>query len=124
MLAQLHAQEGRRASDAKCLARVPFQPVSDEDGDTSVAKWHLLENPIFLPLQPLDVIDEFAFLITNQDNNQLPLKFGPATVINLELRNMEYASNFSLSIDADLSRYGQYAIRLRIDNWWQLISLL
>lgn len=102
-LAQLHAQEGPRASDAKCLARVPFQPASGDD-DTSVARWHLLENPIFLPLQPLDVIDEFAFLITDQDNNQLPLKFGPATVINLELRNMEYASTFSLSIDADLSR--------------------
>ena len=91
-LAELNPRTSPALGDDQCLARVPFLKCR-----TSQTFWYDITHPIPIQLTNCSSIQEFNFLITDEENNQLQLEDGPTTVLTLELTEMMYADQFSIT---------------------------
>jgi hypothetical protein len=97
-LSQLAPQIAPSQSDAQVLARIPFEKESISP------VWHRIEEPIFYPLTNISTIYELSFLITDENNKQLPLSDGPTSIIYLELRMSQYSASFSMTLSSSVSK--------------------
>ena len=94
-LSELNPKTSPALGDDQCLARIPF--ISNDSKSHSSTFWYDMQYPIPIQLTSCTVLQELNFLITDEDNNQLQLQSGPTTVLNLEVTEMEYTDQFSVT---------------------------
>ena len=82
--------------DSRCLARIPYPSQIAEDATTFTYEF---ENPIHHPLLHTNKLTELSFHITDQKNNQLELDGGISTLIVLNIEEMEFQEQFSITVN-------------------------
>lgn len=103
-LNELNPRTSAALGDDQCLARIPF--IKHSNSQHSSTFWYDILHPIPIQLANCSALHELNFLITDQDNKQLQLTSGPTTVLTMELSEMEYSDQFSMTCNPyDYTRY-------------------
>ena len=93
-LNEINPQASTKNGNERCLAVFPFPKRH-----TLPTFWYEFDHPIHVPLDNLDVIKEFNFWITDEDNNIVKFSRCCPTVLNLVVEEMKFQDHFSLSLN-------------------------
>lgn len=88
-------------NDEQCLARIPIDTF--ENKNNSFVYWYEFQNPLFISLTKRTSLKELNFELTDENNNQLQLKTGTPTIINISIEEMN-KEHFSITSSHSLSK--------------------
>jgi len=97
---ELDQRNSSHKGDARCLARIPFS--SSHKGEDKTL-WHEFRHPIAIPLTHISRLDKLSYLLTDEHNQQLDLKSGVTTVLNILIREMKHQDHFSITLNPTVS---------------------
>ncbi len=114
---RLSSQDG----DGQCLARIPFsiavkpkkQEAEEEESEEEeeeeedffkLSDWWEAVHPIAIPLTHISRLDKLSYFITDENNQQLELKTGVSTVINVLICEMKYQDHFTITLNPSVSK--------------------
>ena len=104
-LSQLNSQNyisGAQGDHSRCLAQIQYpQEIGSHESTFS----HIVDNPLFIDIPHLGSLTQLSFLITDEHDKQLALERGVATLIETEVQEMEWKSQFNLVINANDSKH-------------------
>lgn len=106
-LEELDPVPGPDVGDRNVLHRLPFQ--------SGRLFWHNPDFPIVCPLAPTTKIDQFSFVLTDEQNKQLKLEAGPTTFIVLTIIMTTSHRSFSVTVSPDTS--GDLFNTNSLHNW-------
>lgn len=81
--------------DRRVLHKVPFH--------SGRLHCHSPEYPVLCPLSHVRTLDQFSFVLTDEHNQQLKLRRGPATVIQLSIVMTTAHTSFSITVSPSTS---------------------